>query len=334
MVSHSNSDMSDAQIPWNASSYQSSEYPSGAFMADAAQLSKESYDTISKDASFSVATRSTHYADGSLQSYSDEEYSPVSERPAQPPPKKVEPTVFVLQHHIAPIEDDSTVDPVEDDKIEEPYNVATREEQDTERAGVEKEQKSFSRFRKHFGKKRKSHENSTDRVPAPKDEHAEMTLESSPPATKKSLRGKGFLLASRSRSKSSMKDNEKPEGAPPASKELESKPSKDKSSLQEKGFLRSRSKSSLKEGGEEHPSSEPPLESVSSNEFDDNDDEDDDESTVGGTLNTFDFNMFLGLDDQTADEYTRESSTLDGSNESSASTGPKTCTRTASQFQP
>lgn len=145
--------MSDGQVVWNANSYQSSEYPSNSFMADSTGLSKESYDTISKEATFSVATRSTHVADGSLQSFSDEDNSNPSdsEQPSLPPPTQAEPTVFVLQHHIAHIEVDSTVDPTETD------NLATREEQETERAGVEKEPKSFSRFRKHFVKKKKRH---------------------------------------------------------------------------------------------------------------------------------------------------------------------------------
>jgi hypothetical protein len=55
------------------------------------------------------------------------------------------------------------------------------------------------------------------------------------------------------------------------------------------------------------------VERAPSNESDDNDEE----STVGGTLNTYDLNMFLGLDDQAADEDTHDGSTLDG-NESSA----------------
>jgi hypothetical protein len=316
MVSHSHSEVSDAQVVWNASSYQSSEYPSGSFMADSAQLSKESYDTTSKDASFSVATRSTYYADGSLQSYSDEEYHPVSELPSQPPPKEVEPTVFVLQHHISTVEDEPIEDVMDDDTVGEHHHVTTREEQETERSEVEKEPKSFSRFRKlHFiKKKKKSHESSTDRVPAPKNEDTEIALESSPSVTKKSLRGKGFLLASTSRTKSSTKEGEQPSSTPEGEPiESESKLSEDKRSLREKGFLCSLSKSSLKEGGEEQSTSKPRVEMASSNESDDNDKE----STVGGTLNTFELSMFLGLDDQAADEYTRDGSTLDG-NEASA----------------
>lgn len=302
MVLHSRSsgdDMSDAQVVWNASSYQSSEYPADSFI-DSIQLSNESYDTISKEETFSVGTRTTHNGEGSVDCYTDEE-SQASEHP-EAPPKQSEPTVFVLQHHIAPVADPA------DDSTEDARDFATREEQETGRAESKKEAKSFSRFRKQFGKKKKEHDNG-DREPAPTEE-TETDSDHKPSKTKKTMRGKGFLLSAKSRSKPSVKEEEQPSSSPEQD-ESEPEPSRDKRSLREKGFLRSRSKSSQKEGEEEPTGSQPRLELVSSSESKDDDREE--ESTVGGTLNTFDFNMFLNLDDPTMDDYTRDSSTQESS---------------------
>lgn len=192
-------------------------------------LSRESYDTISKDATFSDGTRSTHFDDEGYSIgysvYDSDDLSSQVSRELQPqsPPKKApkkapEPTVFVLQHHIpSPMK--------KEDRVEEAREIATREEHETERdepveehiviATPEKEKKkepmSFARFRKQFsGKKKKSGKaGTTGREAPPKDDPEPTPSEAKQSQAKPSLRSKGFLLSKRQSSKSLTKDDER-----------------------------------------------------------------------------------------------------------------------------
>ena len=172
---------SDEEEPWTSydeEKYQVSEYPSSDYPSDSYLSSRE--------ATFSEGTRSTLYDEGSSV-YSDE-YSQVSA-----PAKKQEPTtVIVLQYHISQI-----------DKIDEARELptGTGEEKKTEKAEPvesKRQARSFSRFRKHFGRKKMKALHDSSRVPP-------LSKEAESPS---SLRRKGLMLLPRKGSKPKLQEEQ------------------------------------------------------------------------------------------------------------------------------